>query len=221
MAEPAELRSITRRADRLLELVRAAVPFAAGTVAWRSPETGRLQPLATWGYPDKARDFLLRDFVQDDPGFDAVAAEPERVMFWADVPGFASSASARTVLRPLGYGEGTTLVRAEGGAAVGVVHLSLAQDTVPPQARRFLTALRPDLWRLVTDARRTATHPIPTARELDVLALMAEGLTNQQIAHRLALSVSTVGSHVEHLYAKLAVGSRVGAVVRGLRRGLI
>jgi DNA-binding NarL/FixJ family response regulator len=55
------------------------------------------------------------------------------------------------------------------------------------------------------------TNGTLTARELEILALLEEGLTNQQIASRLSLTVHTVKNHVHSLLAKLGVGSRVEA----------
>ena len=51
-----------------------------------------------------------------------------------------------------------------------------------------------------------------TGREREVLALVAEGLTNAEIAHRLRLAESTVAKHLEHAYAKLGVHSRTAAI---------
>ena len=53
-----------------------------------------------------------------------------------------------------------------------------------------------------------------TAREREVWALLAEGLTNVQIAARLALSENTVKFHVQHLYQKLGVKNRTEAALR-------
>ncbi|MFG2136743.1 LuxR C-terminal-related transcriptional regulator [Streptomyces sp. NPDC048650] len=58
-----------------------------------------------------------------------------------------------------------------------------------------------------------------TRRESAVLALLADGLTNQQIARRLAISPRTVDKHLEHAYAKLRVGGRVEAANAWLTRG--
>lgn len=58
-----------------------------------------------------------------------------------------------------------------------------------------------------------------TAREGEIMVLVAEGLTNAQIAARLVLSTGTVRSHLDHIYAKLGVHTRTAAVTRFL--GLI
>ena len=61
----------------------------------------------------------------------------------------------------------------------------------------------------------------PTAREIEVLQLISDGLVNREIGVRLFLSEETVKSHVRHLLAKLQARSRAHAVAIGLRRGLI
>ena len=61
----------------------------------------------------------------------------------------------------------------------------------------------------------------PTAREVEVLQLISDGLVNREIGVRLFLSEETVKSHVRHLLAKLQARSRAHAVAVGFRRGLI
>jgi DNA-binding NarL/FixJ family response regulator len=60
-----------------------------------------------------------------------------------------------------------------------------------------------------------------TDRELEVLRLAAQGLTNYDIAQRLYISVRTVEAHLTHVYNKLGVGSRTEAVVRAIQRGWV
>ena len=61
----------------------------------------------------------------------------------------------------------------------------------------------------------------PTAREVEVLQLISDGLVNREIGVRLFLSEETVKSHVRHLLAKLQARSRAHAVAVGFRRGII
>ena len=61
----------------------------------------------------------------------------------------------------------------------------------------------------------------PTAREIEVLQLISEGLVNREIGRMLFLSEETVKSHVRHLLAKLQSRSRAHAVAVGFRRGLL
>jgi len=60
-----------------------------------------------------------------------------------------------------------------------------------------------------------------TEREVDVLTLMARGDTNRQIAVSLGISPKTVGTHVEHIYSKLAVKTRAGATLFAVQNGLV
>jgi len=59
-----------------------------------------------------------------------------------------------------------------------------------------------------------------TPREAEVLALIAGGLTNTEIADRLVVSAATVKSHVNHIFAKAGVRDRAQAVVYAYERGL-
>ncbi len=60
-----------------------------------------------------------------------------------------------------------------------------------------------------------------TPREMDVLEMLAEGLSNKLIADRLSISEHTAKFHVNSILAKLEAGTRTEAVMRGLRLGLI
>lgn len=60
-----------------------------------------------------------------------------------------------------------------------------------------------------------------TVRERQILECLAEGADNRQIAERLGISPETVQTHVRNLLAKLDVGSRLEAVVKALRLGLV
>jgi len=61
----------------------------------------------------------------------------------------------------------------------------------------------------------------PTAREVEVLVLVADGLTNEAIAARLTITVETVKSHLRNLTAKLGARNRAHLVARGFLAGHI
>jgi DNA-binding NarL/FixJ family response regulator len=87
-----------------------------------------------------------------------------------------------------------------------------------------LVVLAPSLVAALTRggaATDTASGIDLTPRELEVLALLAEGLTNKAIAHQLTISDHTVKFHVNAILTKLDAQSRTDAVVRATRLGLI
>jgi len=72
------------------------------------------------------------------------------------------------------------------------------------------------------DGAVKAPGPSPLSqRELDVLRLVVEGLSNQEIADRLILSVETIKTHMRHIMEKLAVSDRTQAAVKAMREGLV
>lgn len=75
--------------------------------------------------------------------------------------------------------------------------------------------------RTTPDVAPEPTHERLSARELEVLALIVEGLTNKEIASRLCLSPDTVKNHVVHIIQKLGVSDRTQAAVMAVRQGLI
>ena len=65
-------------------------------------------------------------------------------------------------------------------------------------------------------------HPAGlTDREVEVLRLVAHGRTNREIAAALVVTEKTAGHHVEHIYAKTGVSTRVGAALFAMRHDLV
>ena len=60
-----------------------------------------------------------------------------------------------------------------------------------------------------------------TAREVEVLILLARGMSNKQIAERLVITPKTAGNHVEHIYAKIDASSRAAAAMFAVQHGLL
>jgi DNA-binding CsgD family transcriptional regulator len=93
-----------------------------------------------------------------------------------------------------------------------------------PATARVARALRERGARDVRHGPRTSTRDNPgglTARELEVLALIAEGLRNAEIAARLFMSERTVAHHVSAILRKLAVPTRGQASAEAVRRGIV
>ncbi|MFE6225374.1 response regulator [Streptomyces sp. NPDC057854] len=78
--------------------------------------------------------------------------------------------------------------------------------------------------RLVTAVRRPPAGPVDdtlSAREREILVLVARGTSNRAIAAELFISEATVKTHLTHIYAKLAVKDRAAAVAAGYDRGIL
>jgi DNA-binding NarL/FixJ family response regulator len=106
--------------------------------------------------------------------------------------------------------------------AFEVVAVAASDSNLPPSAEVVLVAhategsLAP-----AQPTRDNAVGTVLTNREREILALLADGLANKQIAARLGISKNTVKTHLELLFDKLGVSSRAEAVATGVRRGLL
>ncbi|MEV0971800.1 response regulator transcription factor [Microtetraspora glauca] len=87
-------------------------------------------------------------------------------------------------------------------------------------AARGEAVLSPSVATRLLGQVRAPADPL-SARELEILHLIAEGATNREAAARLFISEATVKSHVLHIYAKLGVNDRAAAVAVAFRRGLL
>jgi two-component system nitrate/nitrite response regulator NarL len=94
-----------------------------------------------------------------------------------------------------------------------VLDCARGRDVVPAQMAAGLAA----------EIRRRAepAGPVLSAREREVLGMIAEGSSIPAIAKQLFLAPSTVKTHVQRLYEKLGVGDRAAAVAEAMRRGLL
>jgi LuxR family transcriptional regulator, maltose regulon positive regulatory protein len=136
-----------------------------------------------------------------------------------DLPtALVSLVRALTLAEPKGY------VRAfidEGPPMARLLSEALAHGLMPDATRRLLDAFGvPES----PDTHIEAGHPLPeplSARELDVLRLIAAGLSNQQIADRLYLALDTVKGHNRRLFARLGVQRRTEAISRARELGLL
>jgi LuxR family maltose regulon positive regulatory protein len=122
--------------------------------------------------------------------------------------------------------EGWVRTFVDEGAPMAELLSHVGTSCVPGYVARLSTAFAPRRARSRSAAEPGARQPQPlveplTDRELEVLRLLAEGLTNQEIAGHLIISVNTVKTHVKNLYSKLGTGSRTQAVARGRELGLL
>ncbi len=123
---------------------------------------------------------------------------------------------------------GVELLR-RGGRAVLPRHASSEEIVAAIEAvAAGLVVLHPEVMTSVRSASLARPGAVAavadqrlTAREIEILGLIAEGLGNKAIAARLRISDHTVKFHIASIFAKLSAGSRTEAVTIGVRQGLI
>ena len=97
--------------------------------------------------------------------------------------------------------------------ADAVLACARGENVVPPEvAAGLVSEIR---------LRKQSDAPALTPREQEILHLIAAGKSLPQIAKELYLGLTTVKTHVQHLYEKLGVSDRAAAVATAMRRGLI
>ena len=126
-----------------------------------------------------------------------------------------------------GHSESDVIYEAMAKGAVGYLSKLADRDAVLEAiaaVHRGETVLSPEFQDgLVGELhrRQTDTRPALTAREREVLALTAEGLSAPEIGQHLHLSTATIKSHLHTLYEKLGVSDRASAVAVAMRQGLL
>ncbi|SNS50872.1 two component transcriptional regulator, LuxR family [Geodermatophilus saharensis] len=122
------------------------------------------------------------------------------------------------------YDTDADIVRAVAAGATGY----LLKDAPLPQladavraAARGETVLAPPVAARLVSQLRAPTVEAPTARELEVLAGVARGLTNAEIGRELFIGEATVKTHLLRVFAKLGVDDRTRAVMVAVERGLL
>ncbi|MDT0276862.1 response regulator transcription factor [Blastococcus goldschmidtiae] len=122
------------------------------------------------------------------------------------------------------YDTDADIVRAVEAGATGYLlkdtPLSQLADAVRAAARGETVLAPPVAARLVSRMRAPAVDA-PTARELEVLAGVARGLTNAEIGRALFIGEATVKTHLLRVFAKLGVDDRTRAVMVAVERGLL
>ena len=83
------------------------------------------------------------------------------------------------------------------------------------------TVLAPSVAATVVRRASSAGRPAITEREVEVLELLSRGLGNKEMARELLVSEATVKSHLSHIYSKLGIDTRAGAVAAAIERRII
>lgn len=111
----------------------------------------------------------------------------------------------------------------EGPALARLLYEAVIQEIEPEFSQHLITAFPAESPKLESKSKSEADEWVEplTERELEVLQLIAEGLTNPEVGERLYLTANTVKAHARTIYSKLGVNNRTQAVNRARALGLI
>jgi DNA-binding NarL/FixJ family response regulator len=190
----------------LREISGLQVIGSIGTLAALGSQLRQIQPAV-----------VVADLPETDPGFlmtvESLPAQSTAMIVLLDEPDISWSARAlRSGVRAILHREASSeeIEAAIRAALVGMVLVE------PELASDLASQVRSEPGEL-------APQPLGelTAREIEVLRMLAEGLGNKEMAERLGISEHTVKFHISSILGKLGAGSRTEAVTLGIRMGLI
>ena len=139
---------------------------------------------------------------------------------------------ATAVLILTAYDDDQFIFNLLGAGAAGYLLKSVRGQELVDAVRALFageSVLHPTITRKVlnhfitTSGKANTQEPVDTLsnREMEIIKLVTRGMSNQDIADELFLSLRTVQSHVASIFSKLGVGSRTEAVVRALKEGWV
>jgi DNA-binding CsgD family transcriptional regulator len=223
-------RALARRDARSAATIAAAVADALDELE------GLFDPSGAERSPTRRRARAYQTLAQAEAGRASEAPDPDRwqaaIDAWAGLgwvlrPLYARIRQAEAYLEAgrAGRAAGMTILREAhaDATALGAAPLAQLAEGLAVRARVGLEAARTDPLRAVgpgSVAEGPANVYGLTARELEILGLLAAGLSNRQIGERLFISPKTAGVHVSNILGKLGVASRIQAATIADRLGI-
>lgn len=161
-------------------------------------------------------DIILMDLVMD--GMDGIQATKEIIERWPD---------AKIIIVTSFLDDDKVYPALEAGATSYILKTSKASEIAEAIRKTFdgQTILEPEVTNKMMAKMRSKNESLPheelTPREREVLLLMAEGKSNQEIADELFIALKTVKVHVSNILSKLDVEDRTQAVIYAFKHSLV
>jgi HD-GYP domain-containing protein (c-di-GMP phosphodiesterase class II) len=207
---------------------RAALVHSFGKLGVSNAILDKPSPLGA-GERERIRmvPYLTERMLRQSPALAALGAIAVQHAERLDGSGYPKGLSGTAISRP-------ARVLAAADAYQAMREPRAYREAMPPEVAASKLRDLVKVGRLESDAVEAvldaAGHRVPrrrtgpaglTAREIDVLRLLARGLTNKEIAERLVISRKTVANHVEHIYTKIDVSTRTAAGLFATQHGLL
>lgn len=157
-------------------------------------------------------DVVLMDLLM--PGLDGISAIQQLRAHYPDLKIVALTSSTDAAI-------------VNGAMSAGVNGYLLKNASPEQVAEAARTAARgqayidPQVAMMVANSARGAAQPVLSERETEVVALVAQGMSNQEIADALFLSERTARTHVSHIISKLGLNSRIQVALWAIREGIV
>ena len=132
----------------------------------------------------------------------------------------AETPDARIIVLTMYEGDEDIFRAHQAGATTYLLKDTLSSDLVRV-VRQVHAGERPVTPEVQARLAERASMPTLTSREIEVIALISQGLRNKEVGAMLGITEGTVQIHVKNIFAKLGVNDRTGAVQVAVRRGLI
>ncbi|MBK1855842.1 response regulator transcription factor [Verrucomicrobiaceae bacterium 5K15] len=167
--------------------------------------------------PQKTPDVILLDL--NLPGMSGIEAIPwfKKYLPEANVIILTQSDQEQDVLDAIALGASGYLLKSSTAKQVieGIQIVAGGGASLDPSVAKFILK--------TMQQRQPDEEPKKelSGRELEILALLGDGLVKKEIAEQLGISVTTVAYHIKHIYQKLEVQNAPSAVAKGYRSGLL
>jgi len=189
----------------------------------------------------------LRGMIAGEPGFEVVGEaadgnaavrqahdlQPDAVLMDLRMPGgdgvdaiarIADEVPGVHVLVLTTYDSDTDILRAVDAGATGYLLKDTPRDELFRAIRSAAagqSVLAPSVAARLMERMRAPANDLLSAREQDVLRVVARGASNREVADSLFISEATVKTHLIHIFQKLGVADRTAAVTAALERGML